>query len=106
MADPSRTPAIRVADLPLGALCRAGFLLSLAFWVPLGLLVGIASMVEGGSVTWLGRDVSGVLALPAGVAGGFLLALINDALLALGALLFVLGRTAWRRWGREGSAAE
>ncbi|MFV0625319.1 hypothetical protein ACBY01_15085 [Sphingomonas sp. ac-8] len=90
----------RAIDLPLGRLCRIGFLLCVSFWVPLGLILGVVDMCGAGTMTWGSQQVPRLLAVPAGMAGGFIAALLNDALLAIGAVVLVTVRTLARRFRR------
>lgn len=84
-------------DLPLGTLCRIGFLLSAAFWMPFGLLLGLARTFGIGTLVWLNQDVGAWMVIPAGLVLGLVMSLFNDVALAIGALLFVVARRLMRR---------
>lgn len=78
---------IRLADLTLGSLCQIGLILSTAFWLPAGLLLGIGAVAGVAEVDWMGRPVSTAAALPVAVLQGLAAALLFDAALAVGALV-------------------
>lgn len=87
----------RTAPLSLGAMCRLGFLCSTCFWIPAGILLGIAVLFGSAEVDWLGETRSGMVGALAAFATAVVMALVFDAIFAIGAaMLVLLRRLGWR----------
>jgi len=87
--------SIRLGDLSFGALCRVGTALSAAFWIPLGIVLGIAAASGAVSLTGVGAGQPAWMLLLLGVLQGVACSVANDVGVVIAAALLTLTRRRW-----------
>lgn len=87
--------SIRLGDLSFGALCRVGTALSAAFWVPLGIVLGIAAASGAVPLAGVGAGQPGWMLLVLGVLQGVACSVANDVAVVIAAAGLTLARRHW-----------
>lgn len=87
---------VRLNDMTFGSLCRIGLVLSVCFWLPAGIVLGLAALGGAVEVDWMGKPATGLAGLVTCIVQGLGGALLTASALALGALVLRALGSRWR----------